>query len=229
MIHVHQSAFTVSPGMLSAFLIGLFGGVHCFSMCGGIVSALSFALPEKYRKRSHLLLYQLYYSLGRILTYVIIGGIAGILGFTLMRLVGASGIKILRTFAGLMLIALGLYLGGFWFGLRHLEKLGGVLWKKLAPLNQRLMPVDSFVKAISIGMLWGWLPCGLVYSTLALATTAGSWGKGMLVMFSFGLGTLPTLLITGSMTLYLSRFIQHPNTRRTAGILVILCGIWTLY
>jgi len=162
----------------SAFIIGLLGGVHCFGMCGGIMNALTFAIPSSETNGSQRSVWQqgrtlLLYNLGRIFSYSVAGAIIGSLGWWLQ---GSNTVAmlVLRVIAGLMLIAMGLYLAGWWRGLVRLEQAGGHLWKYLQPLGNRLIPVTRPWQALLLGSVWGWLPCGLVYSTLVLAATSGS-------------------------------------------------------
>ncbi|HEC20292.1 MAG TPA: sulfite exporter TauE/SafE family protein [Gammaproteobacteria bacterium] len=213
--------------LTSAFIIGLLGGAHCIGMCGGIMNALSFALPEQSRKPRGALPILLLYNTGRIFSYAAAGALVGGLGMLLQGPVGILGPG-LRIFAGLMLIAMGLYLAGWWRGLVHLERLGGHLWKYLQPLGQRLMPVTRPSQALLLGTLWGWLPCGLTYSTLTLAVSTGSAHQAALVMASFGLGTLPVMLASGMFAHQLKGWIQRKLVRGIAAILVIGFGIWTL-
>ncbi|MCF6209829.1 MAG: sulfite exporter TauE/SafE family protein [Gammaproteobacteria bacterium] len=213
--------------LTTAFIIGLLGGAHCIGMCGGIMNALSFALPEQQRKPRSALPTLLLYNTGRIFSYAVAGALVGGLG---MLLQGSGGIlgPGLRIFAGLMLIAMGLYLAGWWRGLVHLEKLGAHVWKYLQPLGKRLMPVTRPSQALLLGTLWGWLPCGLTYSTLSLAASTGSWHQAALVMASFGLGTLPVMLASGVFAHRLKGWIQNKRVRNTAGMLVIGFGVWTI-
>jgi len=213
--------------LTSAFIIGLLGGAHCIGMCGGIMNALSFALPEQQRKPRSALPTLLLYNSGRIFSYSVAGALVGGLGMLLQGPIGILGPG-LRIFAGLMLIAMGLYLAGWWRGLVHLEKLGGHVWKRLQPLGNRLMPVTRPSQALLLGALWGWLPCGLTYSTLTLAVSTGSWHQAALVMTSFGLGTLPVMLASGVFAHQLKNWIQKKLVRNTAAILVIGFGIWTI-
>ncbi|MDT8385130.1 MAG: sulfite exporter TauE/SafE family protein [Gammaproteobacteria bacterium] len=211
----------------SAFLIGLLGGVHCVGMCGGIMNALSFALPAQ-PSRTRLSLTLLLYNLGRVFSYSLAGALIGGLGM-LLQGPGAVLGPGLRIFAGLMMVAMGLYLAGWWRGLVHLETLGNrLLWRHLQPLTQRLMPVTHGPQALLLGLLWGWLPCGLVYSTLTLAGAVGHWQQSALIMASFGLGTVPVMLLTGAFAHRLRRWIQTTALRQIAALLVMGFGIWTL-
>jgi len=221
---------TSSAPYLTAFLAGLLGGVHCVGMCGGITGALVFGLPEHTRSRwTRLLPYLAAYNLGRILTYTLAGAVVGYLGYVAGDLLTEyRGWFVLRIVAAAFMIAMGLYLGGWWFGLNRVERAGGRLWERLRPLGSRLLPVRSPTTAFGLGLLWGWLPCGLVYSILAFAFAAGGWREGGLFLLSFGLGTLPTLLAMGAASAALGRALQHRAVRRAAGALVIVFGVWTL-
>jgi hypothetical protein len=127
-----------------------------------------------------------------------------------------------------MLIALGLYLAGVWGAVRKLEQLGGVLWKKLQPYTTRLLPVNTVPRALGLGALWGWLPCGLVYSVLLTALASGSATQGALIMLMFGLGTLPNLLAIGMFWESVKGWVQSPRVRLIAGSLVASFGIYGL-
>ena len=211
----------------SAFIIGLLGSAHCLGMCGGIVNALSFALPEQQRQLRQAMPTLLLYNSGRIVSYCIAGAIVGMLGGWLQQ----SGSQIgpaLRVAAGLMLIAMGLYLAGWWRGLTYLERLGGHAWKYIQPMGNRLMPVTRPWQALVLGMLWGWLPCGLVYSTLTWSATAAGWQQSALIMLCFGLGTLPAMLLTGAFAHQIKVWLQKASVRNTAALLVIGFGVWTL-
>jgi sulfite exporter TauE/SafE len=211
--------------LISAWAMGFLGSTHCVGMCGGISAALSFALPAEARKGARLFGYQLAYNSGRIGTYTLLGALLGWLGGSLL---GDWAMTLWpRLVAAVVMIALGLYLAGWWHGLQKLERMGGGVWKYLQPLSRRLLPVDNPLKAIVAGAVWGFLPCGLVYSGLGLALTAAHTGTSALVMLAFGLGTLPTLLVTGSLAAGLRRFMQAPQTRQVAGAVVIGFGVWT--
>lgn len=211
----------------TAFIIGLLGGAHCIGMCGGIMNALSFAIPEQQRNIRQVTPILLLYNLGRILSYAIAGAIVGALGGWLQKSGGQVG-PTLRIIAGLMLIAMGLYLAGWWRGLTYLEKLGGYLWKYLQPMGNRLMPVTRLSQAAVLGFIWGWLPCGLVYSTLTWSATSAHWQQSALVMFCFGLGTLPAMLLTGAFAHQVKVWIQKTTVRNVAALLIIGFGIWTM-
>lgn len=214
--------------LVAAALVGLLGGVHCVGMCGGIVGALVFALPTERRQSAvGALPFLLAYNAGRIASYALAGALFGGLGATATRALG--GVRVAETalavIAGLFMVALGLYLAGWWRGLARLEGAGAHLWRRLEPMGRRLLPVRRLGNAWALGLLWGWLPCGLVYSVLVWALAAGSPAAGALLMASFGLGTLPTLLALGAVASRLTRFAQRPAVRALAGGLVVLLGL----
>jgi hypothetical protein len=213
--------------LTSAFLIGLLGSAHCMGMCGGIMNALSFALPPEKRGIRQAALILLLYNLGRIFSYCLAGAFLGAIGFWLLS-TGKQAGPALRLFAGFMMIAMGLYLAGWWRGLAHLEKTGGYLWKYIQPFGNRLIPVTTPWQALLLGALWGWLPCGLVYSTLTLSVSAANWQYSTLIMLCFGLGTMPVMLLTGAFAHQVKAWIQKRSVRNLAALLVIGFGVWTI-
>ena len=212
----------------SAFLVGLMGGVHCVGMCGGIMNALVFALPQDQRAMAKVLPKVVLYNLGRIASYATAGAIIGALAGWMQLIASPVGLG-LRILAGTMLVAMGLYLAGWWRGLARLERLGGHLWKYLQPSANRLMPVRSGWQALLLGAIWGWLPCGLVYSALTLAAGVSHWYQSALVMIAFGLGTLPVMVVTGTFAAQVKVFIQQKLVRNMAALLVIGFGVWTMF
>lgn len=206
----------------SAFLVGLLGGGHCVGMCGGIVGAVTMSLPGQKPKTPFLLAY----NAGRIASYTLAGVLAGLIGassFFLQHVLPVE--KVLYGLASLMLVVLGLYLAGIWQGVLVLERAGTVLWRRLQPLSKRLLPLRSPSQAIALGLVWGWLPCGLVYSVLVAALATGSAVKGGLLMLAFGLGTLPTLLAMGMAAVKLKTWLQSIWVRRVSGLLVLSFGL----
>ncbi|MCU7796706.1 MAG: sulfite exporter TauE/SafE family protein [Candidatus Thiodiazotropha sp. (ex Myrtea spinifera)] len=217
-------------GYVSAFVVGLLGGAHCVGMCGGIVGALAFGLPEKIRHHfPSTLPYQLGYNLGRITSYVVAGGVMGGLGMLLTQIMPIYvAQRALLVIAAVFMILLGLYLGGWWMGLARIEKLGGRLWTRIEPFARRLLPVRTPAQAWKLGLVWGWIPCGLVYSMLVWTVSAGSVMKGAGLMLAFGLGTLPNLFAMGMVAGSLARWSKNIRVRRIAGLLVIAFGLYTL-
>ena len=212
--------------VFSAFLIGLLGGTHCVGMCGGIVGALSLQLPGQVPQwRFHFA-----YNIGRIACYTLVGVIAGT--------VGAGGglfsdilpvSRILYWIANLLLVALGLYLAGLSSFVLHLEGAGNAVWRRLQPYSRKLLPLTKVSQALVLGGLWGWVPCGLVYSMLITAMASGSAFNGGAVMLAFGIGTLPNLLAMGYFARQLKNVMQHKGVRIIAGLVVGGFGLLGLY
>lgn len=208
--------------LTAAFLVGLLGGGHCVGMCGGIVGAIGMTLPAD-RSRLPFLLG---YNGGRIFSYALAGTLAGALGASGLLLDHLFPVgKLLYALANLMLVLLGLYLAGIWRVLTRLEALGGLLWRRIQPLTRRLLPVRTPLRAFLLGMLWGWLPCGLVYSVLVAAIASASAAGGGMLMLAFGLGTLPTLLTMGLAAARLKSWLQQRWLRRLCGLVVVGFGL----
>ncbi len=211
----------------SAFILGLLGSAHCFSMCGGIITALSSATDQQTIKISKSLNISksLAYQIGRISSYTLIGLLAGLIGLELSQL---SDKPILPIISAILLILMGFYMTRWWMALTYLEKAGSLLWKKINPLSKRLLPVNSLPKATLLGMLWGWLPCGLVYSALGYALATASPIKSALYMLFFGLGTLPATLSLGLASLKLKQLITSKAFQIVCGLILIGFGIYIL-
>ncbi|NDW20026.1 sulfite exporter TauE/SafE family protein [Alteromonas hispanica] len=209
---------------LSAFLIGLAGGVHCVGMCGGIVSALRMVTP----KDKPALLFTLAYNSGRIVSYTLAGAITGALGKIATDFVPLAN-YVLSLLSGVMLFLLACYLGKWWTGLTALESAGKHLFKYVQPISKRFLPFKTPLSAIPYGFLWGWLPCGLVYSTLTWSLAAGSAIQGAGIMFFFGLGTLPTLLAVGAGSQYIVRGFRHIIVRQGIASAMALYAAYLIY
>jgi sulfite exporter TauE/SafE len=209
----------------SAFIIGIIGSTHCIGMCGGITSMLTTALPKK-NSVSSLFMVTLY-NVGRISSYALIGAIVGYTGSTTARQMGIP-LAGLRLLAAVFLIFLGLYLGQWLMWIARIESLGKILWQKISPLSKRLIPVDTPLKALSLGALWGWLPCGLVYSTLTWSMASGTAMSGALIMACFGVGTLPALVLMSLSTIKIKQLVNRPLLRKTLAFGIIFYGIYSL-
>lgn len=206
----------------AAFLIGLLGGVHCIGMCGGIVGALTVQTPRRARAWN----LHLSYSAGRIASYGAAGAIVGLIGgagLILDRILPMQ--MLLYVLANLVLVSLGLYLAGYGVQLARVEALGAWLWRRVEPYGARVLPANTVSKAFALGTLWGWLPCGLVYSMLAVALVSGSAANGAGVMLAFGLGTLPNLLLAGMAFKRLRDIASDRRIRLAAGVLVAGFGL----
>lgn len=211
--------------LLMAFMIGIGSTGHCMMMCGGISSALAANLSQGSQQQRLLRLFL--FHAGRLLCYSLLGVLVGAI-FT-------SGIGLpkpviigVRTFAGVMLILIGLYVAGFSTILRHLENRLSFVWRRIQPLLQRFIPITHWYQALFVGFLWGFLPCGIVYSTLLWAgSSTMSLSAGVLMLF-FGAGTMPGLLAMNIASQQLASRMQRWLPKQTLGVIMILFGVWTL-
>ena len=207
----------------AAVLTGFLGGVHCAGMCGGIVAAVAGQSAGNVRPW----LMHLAYNAGRIASYALAGAVAGAVGSLGLMFDRWLPVQIvLYVMANLLLIALGLYLAGIRSPITRLEHLGAGLWRRIQPFTRRFLPADSVPKALALGMLWGWLPCGLVYTVLFTALLSGSALNGAILMLAFGLGTLPNLM-AAAVLLQRSRSLLASRTARLfSGVTVMAFGVY---
>ncbi|MBL8481062.1 MAG: sulfite exporter TauE/SafE family protein [Rhodocyclaceae bacterium] len=213
-------------GYFAVFLIGLLGGTHCVGMCGGIVSALSVRMPGEARREWPI---QLAYNGGRIASYTAIGALMGSVGSLGLLLNDWLPVQMaLYVGANLMMVALGLYLTGFTRSLTWLERIGHRVWARIQPHTRRYVPARTPAQALPLGMLWGFLPCGMVYSMLATALVSGSAARGAGLMLAFGLGTLPNLLLAGMLLVRLREFVRKRAVRLVSGCVVLGFGVFGL-
>lgn len=223
---------SIETSYIAAFFVGLLGGVHCVGMCAGIVGALCLGLDkgidQNFEKKSandvrNALPYLFSYNAGRIASYTLAGLLMGGIGWLGSHLFTLYSIqKILEIIAATFMLALGLYIAGWWKGLANIERFGAkVIWKRLEPMGRRFLPVQSYKQAFALGLVWGWLPCGLVYSVIIWTIASQSPIEGGLLMLSFGLGTLPNLLLMGIFASTLNQFIQQPWVRQVAGMMIM--------
>jgi sulfite exporter TauE/SafE len=220
--------------LLSIFMVGLLGGVHCVGMCGGIVSAFSLApnrrsFPIAVVSQSAALTDTgrvLAFNAGRLTSYAFAGAVAGGVAQSVQTLAFTSVVQTAGYWlANLMLVALGLYLMDAWRGLTRVEAAGQVLWRRIQPATKHLIPVDNVIKAYALGGLWGWVPCGMVYSVLLTAMLSGSATNGALVMLAFGAGTLPVMLTMGLLGASVRAWTRQRHVRLISGLLVLAFGL----
>jgi len=204
----------------AAFAAGLLGGVHCAGMCGGIVASLSATA------RGPLLVRQLGFNSGRIASYAAAGAIAGGLGSLAQAAGPVLAVQLALFVAGnALMILLGMYVAGWGSAVLRFERVGGVAWRRVEPFARRVFPIDSTPRALAAGLLWGWVPCGLVYSMLVLALASGGPAQGAAVLAAFGLGTLPTLLAAGLAAQKLGMLRRSTWLRRGAGAAIAAFGV----
>ncbi|TMM46422.1 sulfite exporter TauE/SafE family protein [Colwellia ponticola] len=238
--------------LFSAFLIGLLGSGHCLAMCGGITTMLTSAVDNQplstntYRKantkgsipitvlptsvgcspQTFRLNLIFFYHVGRIASYCLIGAIVGFTSSIAAKNIGLPLIG-LRLVAAVFLILLGLYIGQWLLWLNRVESLGKGLWHYLSPMAKYVIPVNNRKKALALGALWGWLPCGLVYSTLTWALASGNIITGAAIMLFFGLGTLPALVGLSLGINSIKKILTNRYFRKVMAISLIVYGIYS--
>ena len=227
---------TVGVNLFAVFVVGLLGSVHCAGMCGGIVGALSLAPPRVRPGAAVIALRALdaqpvaartaAYNAGRIVSYAAAGALAGGLAGGAARM---SALPLLQgaayVLANLLLVALGLYLMDAWRGIARIEQAGRFVWRHVAPLLRRVGPPDTHARMFAAGLVWGWLPCAMVYSVLMTAMLSGSAASGAAVMFAFGLGTLPMMMALGLAGARLKGWLRARSVRIACGAMVLGFGL----
>jgi len=216
--------------LVSAFTMGLMGAGHCAGMCGGIATALSFGARQA-SQRSALAMLPIVsaYNVGRLTSYAIAGalfGWIGSLGWSLLT--PDDAIRYSRYIGFGFMVALGLYLTGWWQGLAYLERLGSRVWRRIEPFGRRFLPVQRPDQAALVGIVWGWLPCGLVYTGLSWALASGGPLQGAYIMLAFGAGTLPALMTMGLGGSWLSGWLRNRAVRTVAGVMVLILAGYLL-
>jgi uncharacterized protein len=211
--------------VVTALLMGFLGSSHCVVMCGGVVAMSCSALPLARRGTLRAQLpYVLSYNAGRIASYAAAGALVGAVGAGLGTFGPVShALLVLRLVAGLMMIAVGFYLAGWGRPLRWMERAGEPMWRRIAPLARKLVPVRTPWQAAALGLVWGWMPCGLVYAALAASVTSGSSLGGAVTMGAFGLGTLPMLVAMGSAAALVTR-LARSRLRFATAVAIALFG-----
>lgn len=215
--------------LISALLLGLMGSVHCVGMCGGMASALSLPLSAAKLSSRKKILIQFCFGIGRVFGYALAGYLAGSFSWLLLNVTGSGFAVVLRIMAGVFMIFLGLFLARWWHGLSKIEKLGARLWQTISPAIKTLTPADTISKALSVGLLWGWLPCGMVYSMLIFSMGSGSGIQGAGIMLMFGLGTIPAVMGLGIVADKAMNLLQNNYAKNIFGSMIILFGCWTVW
>ncbi|MBN7798046.1 sulfite exporter TauE/SafE family protein [Parahaliea mediterranea] len=208
----------MDPTLFAAFSVGLAGAGHCLGMCGGIAAALGLGASGKGTVIA--------YHGGRLLSYTALGAAAGLATGIVDT---AAWTLFLRYLAGTLLLAMGLYIADWWRGLAWLERLGARLWRPVQGLASRWLPPRRPRDAVLLGLCWGLMPCGLIYSALALAATRQDPLASGLMMFSFGLGTLPAMLAGSLGARQLQSLLRRRGMKLLIAALLMAAGAWTLY
>lgn len=234
----------LSPIVVTALLMGAFGGLHCVAMCGGVVGVLCSAAPRcptaavtrpgggaggvEAPPKAPSARYWLAYNAGRVASYSLLGALFGTLGTLSTGAFPLDGLRFaLRALAALIMLFVGLHLMGLPSVMNRIESLGAPLWRRVSPLTKRFLPLRTPWHALVLGMMWGLMPCGLLYGALALAASAESTTVGMATMAAFGVGTLPVMIAMSALASGVTRWLARPWARRAAGVLVLAFGVFS--
>jgi len=218
---------TIISSYFAAFTMGLISTVHCVAMCGSVIGALTLSLPKEVKEDQWKMFpYVLNYNVGRLISYAMAGLVVGFLSSTFAVF---NAHIVLQCLSVIVMVSMGLYLAGWFPKFAQVERIGGPIWKLLQPIGQKFLPVKSYPQAFLLGTVWGWLPCGLVYSGLAIAATTGDPIKAALVMLAFGAGTLPAVMGAGLFTGFLASLAKIHNLRKIAGISIIVMALVTAF
>jgi sulfite exporter TauE/SafE len=197
--------------LLAAFLIGLVSAGHCLGMCGGLMVAAGLNSTRP--------ILTAYYNIGRITTYV---ALASVLSY-FSHLLPSHTLPWLQVLSGSLLLLSALYFLGWNHWLKKFEQVGVPLWQRLQPLSKKLLPIDSAKTAYSIGLLWGFIPCGLIYTAVAFSLGMATVLQSALAMLFFGLGTLPAMIGSALMANRIRPWLYHPKVK------FILAGLMLLF
>ncbi|WP_201629074.1 sulfite exporter TauE/SafE family protein [Psychrobacter maritimus] len=211
--------------LVAALLMGFFGSPHCLGMCGGLVAAFSLSMKDVSPAKRRALIAT--YHFGRLSSYAFLGLVAGLVGTTVLEPL-MKGNSTPRILLGLVLVFVGVTMLGAPF-LTKLERVGMRFWQYLSPLRQKVFPLNTFPRALAAGLLWGFLPCGLVYGALLIAVVAHNPLGGAALMFVFGLGTVPMLVATHETVGWLREKIGRLRLRQINGAIMVLSGLAVVF
>lgn len=207
--------------LVAALLMGFFGSPHCLGMCGGLVTAFGLSMKDVSPAKRRALVAT--YHLGRLTSYALLGLVAGLIGTAVLKPL-MMGNNLPRILLGLVLVFVGVTMLGAPF-LNKLERFGMRFWQYLSPLRQKVFPLNTFPRALTAGLLWGFLPCGLVYGALLIAVVTHSPLSGAAIMFVFGLGTVPMLVATHETVGWLRDKIGRFRLRQLNGAIMVISGL----
>lgn len=212
----------------AAFTAGIAGSAHCFAMCGGLAGA--FGMRVRSSATSSACANALPYHAGRLSGYAVAGAACGLLGATLQTLLDLARIGAwLRTASGVLLLLIAVRMLSPWNPLHWLETLGAKFWRGLQPLTRKTAGLSGNAHAIALGFLWGWLPCGLVYSMLLFAALSGRAVDGAAILLAFGLGTLPSMLASSGLASQAQNLLRSRWPRLASGVLLLALGAWMIW
>jgi len=211
----------LNPAVLStAFLAGLLGSGHCFGMCGGIAAGLG-AMAK-----GRAVVPALQFNLARLFSYAVLGMVAATV------LSGASGLmpiaRWLRLLTAVMILLIGLKFLFNFRGIEFIERGGAGLWKKIMPFAMKAGNRQDGIGRVLLGVCWGFIPCGLVYTVLMTAASTANPVGGATTMLAFGIGTLPAMIGLTAAAPALSAFLEDRTVRRVIGFALVVLAVWTV-
>ena len=211
----------------AAALLAIAGAGHCLGMCGGISLGLSMAVQEDRRRGKRLWLWQGLFALGRVSTYTLLGALAGAFGQLIIDTLPGAG-PVAWMLSAILMLLLALMLLGHDVGLGRLERVGLAVWRRIQPLTTSLVPIRHAGQALLLGVLWGFLPCGLLYTALALSVATGTSLNGAAVMLIFGLVTVPPVAVGGVATGLLT-ILRRQGWRRLTAVMTLVMAGWLFW
>jgi sulfite exporter TauE/SafE len=228
------STMTDAISLSAAFIAGVAGSAHCFAMCGGLAGALGLRARATATGAGSAFGNVLWYHGGRLSGYAIAGALCGLLGATLQSTLDLARLGAwLRIASGVLLLLIALRMLSSWNPLQWLETLGAKFWRRLQPLAQKTSALQGNAQAIAqpilLGLLWGWLPCGLVYSMLLFAALSGEAISGGAILLAFGVGTLPSMLTSSVLASQAQRVLRGRWPRLASGVLLAVFGAWMIW
>ena len=212
------------PALATAFFAGLLGAGHCFGMCGAIAGGFGAVSAGRGATRAALV-----FNGARLASYAGLGALAaGLVGLGGEVLSLPDWGRWLRALTAVFILVIGLRFLFDWQGLAVIERAGAGLWRRLAPGLGKAAQRPGLSGQVALGLGWGLLPCGMVYTVLLTAASTGSLVGGAAVMLAFGLGTLPALLGLTLWSPALSAVLRDPRFRRWIGAALVLLAAWSL-
>ena len=220
--------------LISAWLVGVLGAVHCLAMCGGFLAAVvardgaravAPLLPLRTIARR-----QLAYHAGRVATYALLGAAFGAAGAAALKSADLLSLqRALYVAANIFLVLLALSLATGAPGVAWLQRAGARVFGIVLPAIRPLLQQPGAIGRIALGLIWGLVPCALVYSVLPLALFAGGTWEGAAVMLAFGLGTVPNLIGTGVLLGHARPLVERKSLRYVAAAVLIAFAFVGLY
>lgn len=219
----------LSLTLTAAFIAGLAGSAHCFGMCGGMAGALGVRARMQGESPRNAFALASLYQIGRVLGYAAIGTIGGAFGHSAHWALSLTRYEgVLRAAAGILTILIAIRILSHWNAFAPLERFGARLWTQLQPLTKRASNSNHWLGHLALGLLWGWLPCGLVYSMVLMTFAAGSAPAGAAVMIAFGLGTLPSMLTSTLLAGTVPNLSRQPWFKHVTGTAMLVFGVWMI-